>query len=642
MEDAAAGQQPQGAPEPNNGEWGLAKRLIVGVLSLSLFLYPLFAGFVGTPPALVFRPTYLLLLLVLCAIVLPSGLFRRHSFGEQILNTVLIAGAVAAAWVAIAWMDFVLKFSLTFPQKLACVLLLLSAFEMTRRTSVKPLNYVAIAAIGYALFGNVLPGLFGHAGMTVDRLLWSQVFTTDGLFGTPIAIGATYIGLFVFFAAFLEVSGGSQKFMNLTMALAGRFRGGPAKVAVAASALMGMISGSAVTNVVTTGVITIPMMKRVGYRSEVAAGIEATASLGSQITPPILGATAFLMSEITGVPLITIMGLTLIPCLLFFISIFMQVHLSALKNNFEGMPAESIPRLGKSALEVLPFIIPILVLVYFLWQRYSADYAISLAIVAFFAVCLFGRSTRESLARNFMAGIQRGAATCIPLVGSLAMAGVIIGVLTMTGLGDRLSYLIELISGGNIHLILLSTALTCMLLGMGLVTIGAYILVAVTIAPVMVDLGIPLIVAHLFVFYFAVLSAISPPVMVGVFAACSIADANPIKTAYHALRFSIVGFIVPFIFVYEPGVLMLEGITWNSVYLLLSTFIGIVALAMGFERYSFFNELSYGKVAVSFGLAGIIMTPSIGLSTIGIACFAVFMANEYLNGKRTRASRLGA
>jgi TRAP transporter 4TM/12TM fusion protein len=638
----AAAEKPESQTESAYGESGLIKRLVISLLSLSLFMYPLLAGFVGSPPALVFRPTYLMILLMLCALVLPSGIFRRASFGELALNLVLIAGALVSVWVAYSWMEFVLKFTLTFPQKVGCVLLILAALEMTRRTSVRPLNYVALAAIAYALFGNVLPGLFGHAGMDIDRLLWSQIFTTDGLFGTPLAIGATYIGLFVFFAAFLEASGGSQKFMNLTMALAGRFRGGPAKVAVVASALMGMISGSAVTNVVTTGVITIPMMKRVGYRPQVAAGIEATASLGSQITPPILGATAFLMSEITGVPLITIMALTLVPCILFFTAIFLQVHLAALKHNIKGIPVDRIPKLWTAVVEVIPFVLPIAVLVYFLWYRYSPDYAISVAIMSFFATCLLTKESREGLARNFMKGIRQGAAACIPLVGSLAMAGVIIGVLTMTGLGDRLSYLIEMVSGGNIHLIIITTALACMLLGMGLVTIGAYILVAVTIAPVMVDLGVPLIVAHLFVFYFAVMSAISPPVMVGVFAASSIADADPMKTAYHALRFSVVGFIVPFIFIYEPRILMVDGVTWVGVYLLLTVFVGIAALAMSFERYSFFNALGYWRSALLFVVGLMIILPSVTLSTVGLVCFTVIMMNEYMRRNRSETAEAAA
>ena len=609
---------------------GMLRWGVVALLSLALFFYPFVAGLIGAPPALVFRPTYLVLMLLLCALTLPSGLFGRRSPGEHVLNALLVLGAASAIWVASVWLDFVLRFSLTLPETVACVVLLLAAMEMTRRTSVAPLNYVAIIAFAYAAFGNYLPQLLGHAGVGLDRLLWSQIFTTDGLFGTPLAIGATYIGLFVFFAAFLDASGGSQKFMNFTMAVAGRYRGGPAKVAILGSALMGMISGSAVTNIVTTGVITIPMMKRVGYKPEVAAGVESTASLGSQITPPILGATAFLMSEITGYPLFEIMALTLIPCLLFYLCIFMQVHLTSIRLGMKGMDPADIPDLRSSTLEVIPFVLPIIVLVWLLFERYSPDRAISLAFITFFVVCALNREARPTLVRNFMRGLMMGAQTCIPLVGSLAIAGVIIGVLTMTGLGDRLSYLIEDASGGNVHIMILMTAVTCMLLGMGMVTVGAYVLVAVTTAPLLVDLGIPLIVAHLFIFYYAVLSAISPPVMVGVFAASSIADANPMKSAYHALRFSVVGFIFPFIFIYDPRLLMLGGVTPMGIYLLLSTIVGIVALSIALERFSFYRRISYPRALAFAVAAGLSVLPLPVISGAGILFFAGLMAAEFM------------
>ncbi len=605
------------------------RTIATSLLALALFIYPMWAGLFGGPPALVFRPTYLLLILLVALISLPPRAYGDNTVARFILNGVLVAGILACAWVALVWRDFTLTFSLTPLEKAGAIALMLGAMEMTRRTAVRPLNYIAIAAIAYALLGYMLPASFGHAGVSVDRLLWSQIFSTDGLFGTPLAIGATYIGLFVFFAALLEASGGGEKFMNFTLAIAGRFRGGPAKVAILASALMGMMSGSSVTNIVTTGVITIPMMKRVGYRPEFAAGVESTASLGSQITPPILGATAFLMSEITGYPLIGVMALTLIPCFLFYLCIFMQVHFASIKFDIERLAPEELPNLRRASIEVLPFFVPIGVLVYLLWQRYSPDYAVTLTIFSFVLVSLFARDTRERLFRNFLAGMRQGAETCVPLVGSLAIAGVIIGVLTMTGLGDRLSYLIEIVAGGNLHVMLIMTAITCMILGMGMVTVGAYVLVAVTVAPMLVDLGIELIVAHLFIFYFAVMSAISPPVMVGVFAAASIANSNPVSTAIYALRLSIVGFLVPFIFVYEPGILMIGGATASGVYLLATTVVAIVALSISFERYALFRRIPTWRAGLFLGAAVLLMLPSILFSTIGLASFAALMAVEY-------------
>lgn len=605
---------------------GMPIRLVISAISLFLFLYPLVYGYVGTPPPLVFRSVYLVALFLLTVALLPPRLFEEKNPLKQILNVVLLAGVGVGVWVAFVWMDFTLTFTLTLWQRAACVGLILAAMEMTRRTSVKPLNYVAIAALLYAMLGDYLPGLFGHSSIGIDRLLWGQVFTTDGLFGTPLAIGAKFIGLFVFFAAFLDKSGGSQRFMEFTMAIAGRFRGGPAKVAIVGSALMGMISGSSVTNIVTTGVITIPMMKRVGYRPEIAAAVESSASLGSQITPPILGATAFLMSEITGVSLITIMGYTLIPCFLFYFCIMMQVHLSSVRLGIEPLSKEEMPKLWPATKGVLPFLIPVVVLVYLLWIQYSADYAITMAIVTFFVVGLIPKNLRPLVIKNFLPAIRQGARTCIPLVGSLAIAGLIIGVLTVTNLGDRLSYLIQIVGGHNLTGIIVLTAVVCMFLGMGMVTVGAYVLVAVTTVPVLVDLGVPLIIGHLFIFYFAVMSAISPPVMVGVFAASAIADSGPIKTAIHALRFSIVGFIVPFVFIYDPRILFFDGFHFVNVLLLAGTFVGVAALSVAFERYSFSGTISI-PTALAYLAAGVMLFwPVLWVKLAGLVLFAALIA----------------
>jgi TRAP transporter 4TM/12TM fusion protein len=575
------------------------------------------------------------MIIAVALLTLPSRVFAPHSRGEWVLNGLLVAGGIACVWVAAVWLNYALVFQLSWVAKAGCIAVLLGAMEMTRRTAVRPLNYIALLAILYALFGYLLPNMVGHAGLSVDRLLWSQIFSTDGLFGTPLAIGASYIGLFVFFAALLEGSGGGRKFMNFTLALAGRFRGGPAKVAILASALMGMMSGSAVTNIVTTGVITIPMMKRVGYRNAFAGAVEATASLGSQITPPILGATAFLMSEITGYPLIGILGLTLVPCFLFYFCVFAQVHLASLKDDIASIDPGDLPDLRRASIEVIPFFVPLVVLVALLWMRYSADYAVTMAIASFAAVCMIRGETRRSLIVNFMESMRQGARTCVPLVGSLAIAGVIIGVLTMTGLGDRLSYLIEIASGGNLHVMIVLTAITCMFLGMGMVTIGAYVLVAVTVAPMMVDQGIELIVAHLFIFYFAVMSAISPPVMVGVFAAASIAGANPIHTALHALRLSVVGFVVPFIFIYEPRVLMIGGVTPVGLFLLVTTVLGTGALAIGFERFALFRRIPVWHAALYIGVAVLTLIPVLTISLIGLAGLTALLAAEF--ALRTRA-----
>ena len=614
------------------------KELAVIIVSMAIFFYPFICGFIGAPPSLVFRPTYLLLLFILGILVLPSKIFPPNSLGEHILNGVVILGIIANIWIARSWISLMLTFDLSILQLFAGASLILAAMEITRRTSVKVMNYVAVPALAYALLGNHLPGLFGHAGMSFERLIWTQLCTSDGLFGTPLAIGATYIGLFVFFSAFLEASGASDKFMRFTMAIAGTFTGGPAKVAIVASSLMGMISGSSVTNVVTTGVITIPLMKKAGYKGSFAGGVEATASLGSQITPPIMGATAFLISEFTGHSYIEIIGIAIVPCLLYYLGVFSQVHLYSHKMKIGGLPKSELPDLKKSTLEVLPFIIPIILLVYLLYRRYSPEYAISYGIIAFLVVILLDRKTRAQFFKNFATGIKNGAKSCLPLVSSLAIAGLIIGILTMTGLGDRLSYIITGLAGGNFTLLILYTAIVCMILGMGLVTIGAYVLVAVLTAPIIVQMGVPVLAAHFFIFYFAVVSAISPPVMVGVFAASSLAESSPMATAGQALRLAIVGFIVPVLFIYNPDLLLINGINLRSLFFIGTAAVGIVSIAMAFERYSLFSKIPIWK-AILFFIIGILnMIPTTTYSVAGVVLFISLMTYEYFRGRKLTAT----
>lgn len=616
-----------------------ARKTAIDIVSLSLFFYPLLMGVIGAPPALVFRPIYLMLLLVLGILCLPSKIFKPGSPGEYILNGVIVLGALATIWVANSWIDFLLSFDLSAIQMIGGVCLLIASMEVTRRTPVRALNYVAIPAILYALYGNYLPGMFGHAGMSLERLVWSQLFTQDGIFGSPLAIGATYIGLFIFFSSFLEVSGGGEKFMNFTMALAGRFSGGPAKVAVVASGLMGMISGSAVTNVVTTGVITIPMMKRVGYKASMAGGVEATASLGSQITPPIMGATAFLICEFTGVSYLKVMAIGLAPCLLYYLGVFMQVHLCSIKLGIGGLPTQELPSIKKAALKVIPFIIPIVILVILLIARYSEEYCISWTIFSYFLICLLVKESRPKIIKYFMNGIRDGAKSLLSLVSSLAIAGLIIGILTMTGLGDRLSYLIELLSKGNFHLLIFYTALICTILGMGMVTIGAYVLVAVLTAPLLVNAGAPLLAAHMFIFYFAVLSAISPPIMVGVFAASSIANSHPLETAWHSLRLAVAGFIVPVLFIYNPEILFLNGINQASLFYFFTAALGIICFAIAFESHSFFHRIPLWTGVLYFITGLLVMWPTFVPSIFGLTLLLVLLGYDYLLGRKNRVKK---
>ena len=360
------------------------------------------------------------------------------------------------------------------------------------------------------------------------------------------------------------------------------------------------------------------------------------------MTPPILGATAFLIAEFTRTSFFTIILISIAPCILYYLGVFTQVHLYAHKHKIGGLPRSELPNLKKSTIEIIPYIFPIIVLVLLLYKRYSPEYAISYGIIAFVIIILFGQKTRINFIKNLPLALKNGAKNCLPLVASLAIAGLIIGILTMTGLGDRLSYIITKLAGDSFALLVIFTAVVCMILGMGLVTIGAYVLVAIMAAPVIIDSGVPILAAHFFIFYFAVVSAISPPVMVGVFAASSIADSSPMKSAVKAIRLAIVGFIIPFLFVYNPDILLIEGITIRGLFYIFTAACGIISLSISFERYSIFNNISIWKSIIYFIIAIMCMIPHAYLSIIGFILLVFILTLEYISNRKLKTNTISS
>ncbi|MCP8615253.1 TRAP transporter permease [Salirhabdus salicampi] len=602
-----------------------------------LFFYSLWVGIFGAPHFLIYRPRWLMMLLILGFLFLPSKVFKQGSLSEKLFNSVLIIGAIVTClYVEINWLKVTMRFGVNWTETILGCVLILIVMELTRRTAAKALNYIFIFVLLYALFGNLISGLFNHGGMSINRVIMTELYTHEGLFGSAFGVGTYFIGLFIFFVAFLEVSGGADRFMNFTLACAGTLTGGPAKVAVMASALLGMISGSSVTNIVTTGSITIPMMKKRGFQSHTAAGIESTASLGSQITPPIMGAAAYLIAEYTGHSYLDVMLAALIPCILFYWGVYSQVHFRAIKNNIKGIPREELPDLKKATIGVLPFIVPMIILVILLYNRYSTQLAISATIFSFFVVLLLDKESRPKILKRFIEGLRTGGENILPVMCSLCVAGLIIGLLTITGLGDRLTFIISELSGGSFVLTVIFTALATMILGMGMVTVGAYIFVATLTAPLLESMGVPLLSAHLFIFYFAVLSAISPPVMIGVFAACGIAKSKLIPTALAALRYSIMAFVVPFLFIFNPSLLILEnGLTLDTLFYFSTTFIGVLGIASSFEKQSFFGKVKNWEAVVLFLSGSAALLTHKTFSIIGVIILALIYSKLFIDSKRS-------
>lgn len=462
-------------------------------------------------------------------------------------------------------------------------LVLVLTIEAMRRTVGVGLTLIVLIFLTYNLFGDRFGGVLGHGLITYEHFLDITIFTTDGLFGVPLRVAATYAFLFVFFGTTLAKAGGSAFFFNIASYLTGRTPGGPAKIAVISSALYGTISGSPTSDVVTTGSITIPMMKQMGYKATFAGAVEVSASTGGSLLPPVMGAAAFIMAEYTGIDYVDIAFAALIPALLYYVPIYLQVHLRAKRENLAPVDRSLIPTLAVTLREGGMFVIPLIAITWALVDGYTPTYAAVYGVIAVFLVSMFRKSTRLG-PRQIYDVLAETSLRTVPVAGACAAAGLVIGGITMTGLASKFSTLVFLLSGADLFSSLSIAAALTILLGMGMPTPSAYILAAVLISPVMRTLGVDDLPGHLFLLYFAVMSALTPPVAVAAYAASAIADANPLKIAGQSVRISIGAFLIPFCFVYNPGLLM-QGTLWEIIFTTASAVCGLVLIAIAVEGY---------------------------------------------------------
>ncbi|MCK1792003.1 TRAP transporter permease [Pseudomonas violetae] len=503
------------------------------------------------------------------------------------------------------------------------ILLVALVFEAARRVMGIALPIICGLFLAYGLFGQYLPGELAHRGYGFDQIINQLSFGTEGLYGTPTYVSATYIFLFILFGSFLEQAGMIKLFTDFAMGLFGHKLGGPAKVAVASSALMGTITGSGIANVVTTGQFTIPLMKRFGYRAAFAGGVEATSSMGSQLMPPVMGAVAFIMAETINVPFVEIAKAALIPAVLYFGSVFWMVHLEAKRSNLKGLPKDQCPSALGAVKENWYLLIPLLVLVYLLFSgrtplfsgmvglaltaivilgsaiilrvqsfglRCAFWIALGILCTGFFqlgiavifgviavlvVVCGFIKGGPETLTICLHALVE-GARHAVPVGIACALVGIIIGVVSLTGVASTFAGYILAIGRDNLLLSLILTMITCLVLGMGIPTIPNYIITSSIAAPALLELGVPLIVSHMFVFYFGILADLTPPVALACFAAAPIAKESGFKISLWAVRIALAGFVIPFMAVYNPALMLQGDNLWMTAYMLIKT-----ALAVG-------------------------------------------------------------
>ena len=489
-----------------------------------------------------------------------KGKKRYFYHPAKVFDIILALGVAAVAAYVLRDIDaFLLRMDLVasptdIVMGAVCTVIVL---EGCRRLTGPSLPAIALITILYALFGKYLPGLIGHKGYSFSRII-KTIFSQQGIFGMPIGVSANTVFLFLLFGAFLNVCGADLIFRDLSTALAGRKRGGPAKIAIIASGIFGTISGSSVANVVSTGTFTIPMMKRCGYRPVFAGAVEAVASTGGQIMPPIMGAAAFILAEMTGISYGTVCVAAAIPAFLYYISVFIMVDVEALKHDLHGMNEKDVPLLipvlKRSAKLIIPVVVLIVTLVVFnITPMRCALYAMAAVVIC----ALFDKNDRFSF-KHLKDAFCQAAIGSAQIVAACAASGIVIAMLSLTGLGLKFSNFILTLGGNNLVLCLVFSMLVSIILGMGLPTTAAYIITATTIAPSLLKLGLPPLCAHLFLFYFASLSCITPPVAIASYAGAALADANPSKVGWEAVRLGIVAFLIPYSFCLTPGVIMLD------------------------------------------------------------------------------------
>lgn len=510
-------------------------------------------------------------------------------------------------------------------------LFVFAVIEMARRATGWPLAILCIFFILYGYFGNYMPGLFQHRGYSMPRMI-TFLFSLDGILGLPVLASAHYIFLFVLFGAFVEASGAGRFFVDFARSIAGKLRGGPAKVSIVSSALIGTASGSSVANVVVDGVFNIPLMKASGFRPAISGAIEAMNSTGGQIVPPVMGAGAFLMAEILGIPYSTVAVTAIIPALLYFVAAYWMIDFYSASAGIKGLSKEDLPVFGKIMIErgflLIPLIVLLVCLMVLLYSPYlSAMYA----IVSLIIVAAGNKETRFGL-KKILDTLVKGARGSMEIAATCAAAGIIVGVLTQTGLGMKFAMIVINYSGGNLLLALIFTMFIALVLGMGMPTTAAYAISASVLAPALIQLNVAPLAAHLFIFYFACLSAITPPVALASFAAAAIANAKAWSVGWQGMRFTIAGFVIPYMFVYGPPLLLIG--TWTEISVaIISAIIGTMVLAASVQGWLITKANIFERVLL---LAGALLLIKTGIITdaAGLALLALVLGLQYARSKK--------
>ncbi|MEI0796836.1 TRAP transporter permease [Brachyspira intermedia] len=608
------------------------KKYLIIAISVVFCLFQLYSILSGKITAQIVRATHLSFVMLLAYLLFPMKKDMPKDKLPWYDVILAVIGAASWAYISFNFEALIRRAGIyTTTDIIIGIIGILLVFEACRRIVGLPILIISIVFIIYALFGAYAPGFLNHRGYSLQRLVSHLFYNTEGIMGTPIGASATFIFLFIFFGALLDKTGIGQFFIDICNAIAGGFDGGPAKVAVLTSAMFGTVSGSSVSNTVGTGSFTIPMMKSLGYRPEFAGAVEASASTGGQLMPPIMGAASFLMAESLGIPYMEVAKAAIIPAILYFTGIFIMVHLEAKKTGLKGLSRDSLPKIGELLMKKGYLVIPLATIIYFFVLGKTAIYAGLMGIIAAGLVAIINSIVDIIMKRQVSFGFKdlidvfvNAARNIISVAIACAMAGIIIGVITLTGLGLKIGAGLISISGGIPLLLLFLTMVSSIILGMGVPTTANYLITSTIAASAIIGLGYEPLAAHMFVFYFGIIADVTPPVALAAMAGAAIAKSDPLKTGIKATKLSIGAFIIPYMFIFNPNILMINTTIADVIPILITSLIGMFGVSAGLEGYVFRKCKAYERIL--FIIAGLLsIYPEFYSDIIGIAIIAILV-----------------
>ena len=597
------------------------------ILAICFVAFHLYTAAFGTMPGIAQKSIHLGFLLVIFYI---NAMVDSEKRWEQIFLGIMALFALGGcAYITILDENLQLRAGIVYASDiLFAILLIIAIFEACRRKMGNPLVIITLVFVAYAFLGKYIPGFLNQPGMTLKKFTSLVYLTTDGIFGSPLYASASYVVLFVLLGAIMSVSGIGDYMTNLATSLFGHMRGGPAKVAVVASGFFGSISGSPTANVIGTGTFTIPMMKKNGFEPEFAAAVEATASTGGAIMPPIMGSTAFIMAEMLGIPYTAVAKAALIPAILYFLAVLFGVDIYAAKHGLKGIPRSQLPKV-RSMLKQIYMLAPLIFLI-FCMAVFNMTIVRSglLTIIVTLVLVEINPKTRMPKEQWLQIPVQT-VKSAVSVGIACAMAGIISGVIMGSGLGYRISSILTSVAGTSMLLLLVLTMVVSLIMGMGVPTTAAYLVLASLVAPTMIQLGIPPLAAHMFIFYFGCISSITPPVALAAYAGAGLAGCDPNKTGYKAFRLAFCSFLMPYLFVYNP-VLLMEGGVLDILWSLVTALIGAYLLASGFEGFFFRWSLKWFERPLMILGAVMLIVPGMVTDLVGIAIIVVEFVTEFM------------